>query len=391
MKIYETDGHCGNFTATVLSCEVDRNGFYEIVLDRTAFFLEGGGQSSDRGTLGGQPILGLRTNSERSVIYHTIAAPIAKGSLVEGVVDMKKRFSDMQNHTAEHIVSGTVNALYGYDNVGFHMGSDEITMDFNGILSQEQLSEVEKRANQAVYANLPVKITFHEPGSLEKIHYRSKKELNTTIRLVEIEGVDVCACCAPHVGHTGEIGLIKITGFQKYKGGTRVGMLAGSRAFAELSYRFSQVKALSASLSAKPDDLCNRITQLQNEIGLLKAEKSAVYRNYYLLRAEHCIFRSGNTILFEKEGSFDDLRAFVNLLTERAAGICAVCAPEPGEKEAYRFVMGSRSADLRAVAGSLREMLGAACGGRPEMIQGSVVTSQSKLREAFEKIISEKW
>ena len=110
-----------------------------------------------------------------------------------------------------------------------------------------------------------------------------------------------------------------------------------------------------------------------------------------MLRAEHCIFRSGNTILFEKEGSFDDLRAFVNLLTERAAGICAVCAPEPGEKEAYRFVMGSRSADLRAVAGSLREMLGAACGGRPEMIQGSVVTSQSKLREAFEKIISEKW
>ena len=214
MKLYETDGHCAAFTATVLSCEAAPDGTYEIVLDRTAFFPEGGGQSSDRGTLGGQPVLRLRTDAERSEVYHAVALPIAPGSQVDGRIDMEKRFSDMQNHTAEHIVSGTVHALYGYDNVGFHMGEEEITMDFSGRLSAKQLAEIERQANRAVYADLPVEISFHEPGSLEGISYRSKKELTSVVRLVEIKGVDRCACCAPHVARTGEIGLITLISAQ---------------------------------------------------------------------------------------------------------------------------------------------------------------------------------
>ncbi len=387
MKLYETDGHCGNFTATVISCKADPYGTYEVVLDRTAFFPAGGGQRSDSGTLGGLPILGLRTDSARSVIYHTVAQPLAAGSAVEGQVDMEKRFSDMQNHTAEHILSGTIHTLYGYENVGFHMGEEEITMDFNGILTQEQLAPAEQKANQAVYADLPVTIRFREPDALRGISFRSKKNFESTVRLVEIEGVDVCACCAPHVARTGEIGLIKIIGFQKYKGGTRVAMLAGSRAFAELSHRFTQVKTLSAALSAKPDELGPRVAQLQAENGLLKAAKSAALRRYYALRAESCDFTNGNILLFEKEGSFDDLRTFVNLLTEKTNGICAVCAPEDGAEDAYRFVMGSRETDLRAAAALLRETLGAACGGRREMIQGSAAASEEALREAFDKIL----
>lgn len=387
MKLYETDGHCGNFTATVRSCEADQNGCYKIVLDRTAFFPEGGGQSADRGTLAGQEVLALHTDSARSVIYHTVAKPLPPGMVVEGQIDMKKRFSDMQNHTAEHIVSGTVHTLYGYDNVGFHMGAEAITMDFNGILSQTQLADVEQRANRAVYANLPVKITFHAPDSLKGIAYRSKKELNSTVRLVEIEGVDLCACCAPHVARTGEIGLIKILGSQKYKGGTRVEMLAGARAFTELSRRFAQVKSLSSSLCTQPEDLEARIAQLKSEIDLLKARGNAVLRDYYTLRTETCTFEGGNILLFEENGSFDDLRTFVNMLTEKAAGICAVCVPENGKKESYRFVIGSRSADLRTAAAFLRETLGAACGGRREMIQGSAAASGEMLREAFGKIL----
>ena len=388
MKLYETDGHCAAFTATVLSCEAAPDGTYEIVLDRTAFFPEGGGQSSDRGTLGGQPVLRLRTDAERSEVYHTVALPIAPGSQVEGRIDMEKRFSDMQNHTAEHIVSGTVHALYGYDNVGFHMGEEEITMDFSGRLSAKQLAEIERQANRAVYADLPVEISFHEPGSLEGISYRSKKELTSVVRLVEIKGVDRCACCAPHVARTGEIGLIKLISAQNYKGGARVGMLAGSRAFAELSHRFSQVKAVSASLSANPDELEASVARLQCEIGRLKAEKAAARRDYYTLRAEQCVLEAGNALIFEQDGSFEELRTLVNLLTEKTQGICAVCAPDPENAGAYRFVIGSRSADLRPAAAFLRETLGAACGGRREMIQGTAKAAEETLKEAFKRLAS---
>ena len=389
MKIYETDGHCGNFTAVVLSCKATPEGVYETVLDRTAFFPEGGGQSADTGTLDGQLLLGLRTDAARTVIYHMTRQSLLPGSTVRGIVDMKKRFSDMQNHTAEHIVSGTVHRLYGYDNVGFHMGSEEITMDFNGILTAEQLSEIEILANRAIYANLPVTISFPSPAELETIAYRSKKELEGTIRLVEIPGVDVCACCAPHVLHTGEIGLIKLLSCQKYKGGVRVSMLAGERAFRELSHRFAQVKTLSAALSAKPDALEDSVVRLQKESDTRKAEAAAARGKYYALRAVHC-GKEDNVLLFEEKGTFEELRAFVNLLTAQKSGICAVCVPLSEEQNnACQFVMGSKNRDMRQIALLLKELTGAKCGGSPEMIQGSAPVSADRLRELF-RIISEK-
>ena len=389
MKLYETDGHCGDFTAVVLSCEAAPEGRYETVLDRTAFFPEGGGQSADTGILDGQPLLGLRTDAARTVIYHITQQPLLPGSTVRGLVDMEKRFSDMQNHTAEHIVSGTVHRLYGYDNVGFHMGSEEITMDFNGILTAEQLTEVEMLANRAVYANLPVTVSFPSPAELETIAYRSKKELEGTVRLVEIPGIDVCACCAPHVLRTGEIGLIKLLSCQKYKGGVRVSMLAGERAFRELSHRFTQVKTLSAALSAKPDALEEAVGRLQKESDSRKAEAAAARGKYYALRASHC-GAEDSVLLLEEEGTFDELRAFVNLLTAQKSGICAVCVPAPGKQnDACQFVMGSKNRDMRQIAVLLKESAGAKCGGSPEMIQGSAPVSADRLRELF-RIISEK-
>lgn len=414
LKIYETNGAQGDFTAKVISCEARKDGRSDIILDRTAFFPEGGGQSSDKGTLGGQEVLELRTDRDRKVIRHTVLRPIDVGTEVQGSVDMAKRFSDMQNHTAEHIISGTVHSMYGYDNVGFHMGTDVITMDFNGVLTEEQLRLVEERANKAVYANIPIKISFYEPDELAGVSFRSKIEFSTTVRLVEIEGVDVCACCAPHVARTGEIGLIKILDFQKYKGGTRVSMLAGSRALAELSKRFSQVKSLSASLSAKPDDIEGRVAQLQGEIGSLKGEKSTVYAKYCalraevwiraesLLRAEACA-ASGECgiLLFEESGTMDELRMLVNTLKDRISGICAAFAPDmqnassstPDSEEQcerFKFVIGtSEDTDLKSVADLLRNKCGASCGGRGNMIQGSVNSSKEAIKCALSDFISE--
>lgn len=379
MHLFERDGHCGDFTAEVCSCEAVPGGLYELTLSQTAFFPEGGGQSSDRGTLGGQEVLKLRTDDARSVVYHTVRNPVAPGSVVEGHVDMEKRFSDMQNHTAEHIISGIVHSRFGYDNVGFHMGNDGITMDFNGILSAEQLATVELLANEAVYANLPVKISFYTPETVREVAFRSKKELTGTVRLVEIEGTDRCACCAPHVNRTGEIGLIKIINCQSYKGGVRVSMLAGRRAFAELSKRFIQVKSLSAALSAKMDEVERHVQRLQAETIQAKTDRTSVLHQYYLMRAES-IGPGESALLFEETGTADDIRNFVKILMERTDEICAVFLLDRGsEQEQYRFVIGSRSRDLRNISDVLRKSAGASCGGRPEMIQGSVTAGKEQI------------
>ena len=231
-----------NFEAEVLWCEENSDGMFDIILNRTAFFPEGGGQSSDEGTLDGQDVLFLRTENNETTIVHTVKKPIPVGKLVYGEINMKERFSRMQNHTAEHICSGIIYSLYGFNNIGFHMGQDEITMDFDGLFTQEQINNIEFLANEAVYKNVPVKFSFCKPNEADNIFYRSKKKIETTLRLVEIEGIDVCACCAPHVSRTGEIGVIKILGFQKYKGGTRISLLAGERAFKELNKHFNSRK-----------------------------------------------------------------------------------------------------------------------------------------------------
>lgn len=400
VKLYETDGHCCNFTAVVLECIPLDSGKFSVILDRSAFFPEGGGQNSDKGTINGIEVTEVKTNDDRSIIYHIIDSEIEKGSIINGQIDIKRRFSDMQNHTAEHIVSGIIHKLYNLDNIGFHMGHDEITMDFNGALTAKQLEYAEKQANIAVYENLPVKISFYEPGDSTNIEYRSKKEINSVLRIVEIEGVDACACCAPHVLYTGEIGLIKITGFQKYKKGIRISMLAGSRAFEEMTARFDTVKYLCSSFSSKPEDIVKRIENLKEETAILKMQKNAAKNAYYELKANELCRRyeisdssgdtSGSIIVFEKEGTFDDLRAFVNILTKKTDKICGAFARDEensiNSTDTYRFVMASAYADMTKTAAALKSKLQIFCGGRREMIQGTVTASEYEIKSAVTEV-----
>ncbi len=434
VKIYETDGECGDFTAVVLSC-VKCSGGYELVLDRTAFFPEGGGQRSDSGTIDAQPVLDVRTNDERDTVRHIVPSEFLPGTRVRGCVDMVKRFSDMQNHTAEHILSGTVFSLYGMNNVGFHMGTDCITVDFDGALDASMLEAAEKRANDIIYSDVPVKISIYKSVGDVPVSYRSKKEITgADIRIVEIPGADICACCAPHVSSTGKIGLVKILGFQKYKGGTRVEMLAGSRAFHELSKRFDQVRCVSARLSSKPDDLEARFTQLMNELAALKTDNADIFAEYAALRAEQVLGRAQpdrslaqqdrslaqqdrslaqaaccGVLLFEcieNNGNFvrpctaAEMRVLVNALKDKTSGVCAVFTPSACKAEVsgaandaigtYRFVIGSQSESLLAeAAAALRAQCSASCGGRGNLIQGSVAAPKEAIAEALSRFTGE--
>ena len=269
IKLYETDAYLGEFTAIVEKC-VSETGIFKVALNQTAFYPEGGGQPADCGTLGNARVLDVQEID--GVIWHTVTELLEPGKEVVGKVDFERRFSNMQNHTGEHIVSGLVAREYGYHNVGFHMGSEVITVDFDGVLTQEQLFDIEMQANDAVLKDVPVTVSYPSREELERTDYRSKKEIEGQVRLVTVEGYDCCACCGTHVSHTGEIRLIKILGVQHYKGGVRVSMLCGERAFRDYMVKHSNSVGIAQLLSVKPEEAGDAVVRLKEKNVELKKE-----------------------------------------------------------------------------------------------------------------------
>ena len=218
-KLFYENVYCKTFQAKVLSCAAGKHGF-DVVLDKTAFYPEGGGQPGDTGYLADVRV--TDTHEANGEIVHYCEKPLDVGSNVEGRIDWERRLSLMQLHSGEHILSGIVHRRFGYDNVGFHMGADMVTIDFSGMLTEEDLKRVEREANEAVWENREIKITFPSAQELEQIPYRSKKVLTGDVRIVTIENADICACCGTHVTRTGEIGLIKIFSCVKFHDGVRL-------------------------------------------------------------------------------------------------------------------------------------------------------------------------
>lgn len=375
-KLFYEDSHRITFSAVVKACEQSGNN-YEVVLDRTAFFPEGGGQYADTGVLGGVNVLDVR--EKQDVIYHMTDAPLEAGQTVEGRIDWEERFSKMQQHSGEHIVSGLVHAMYGYDNVGFHMGKDAITMDFNGVLSKEQLKEIEHKANEAVVKNLDIQVKYPSKEELAGIAYRSKIEIEGQVRIVEVPGYDVCACCAPHVKKTGEIGMIKLIGVQNYKGGVRVSMLCGFRALADYDEKSESVKTVSVLLSAKETEIAEEVERLKEELTSKKSMIAQLQQKLLRYKVQELPEKEALVMMFEPELSGNAPRELVNLILEKGTEIGVVFAGTDGQE--YRYVIGSRRVDVRPLAKVLNEKFAGRGGGKPEMVQGSLDGREEDIRK----------
>ena len=290
-KLFYQDSHLAEFEAKVLSCMPvtpdilpGRSGGYAAELDRTAFFPEGGGQYADTGVLGGVRVTDVQEKDGR--ILHLLERPLEPGSCVKGCIDWEERFMKMQQHSGEHIVSGLVHSTFGYDNVGFHLGSEDCTMDFNGELTKEQLVQIEQEANRAVWKNLEIQTLYPSKEELAGMEYRSKIEIEGQVRIIVVPGYDVCACCAPHVSHTGEIGLIKLTHVQRYKGGARVTMLCGGRALQDYETKQEQAGQISALLCAKENEIAEAVRHLRDEADSLKYELGEKEKKLIAAKAE---------------------------------------------------------------------------------------------------------
>ncbi len=375
-KLYYTDAYTREFDAELISVSTECGGF-DVVLDRTAFFPEEGGQSSDTGFIGNARVTYVY---ERDGVVHHLTDIAPEGKSLHCVIDFDARFEKMQCHSAEHIVSGIIHSLFGFDNVGFHLGNDEVTFDFNGILDREQLDRVESLANEAVFANIKIDSFFPTPDELSALAYRSKLALTEGVRIVKIGDVDTCACCAPHVGSTGEIGVIKLLDFMKHRGGTRIWMAAGKRALLDYRRKYESVKAISAMLCAPQPDVANALSAYiadseraklaLKEARLRLAEQSA-------LSVEET---EGSLVILLPDFTIPELIAFSNIAGKRVGGITVALSGTDGD---FKYVISSSSVDLRARAKDINSALLGRGGGRHEMIQGSFGASLGEIKEYF--------
>lgn len=381
-KLFYIDTQILDFTAEIKECMADEKGRgFWLVLDQTAFFPEEGGQAADKGTIDGLDVLDVQI--KKDVIYHLVNGHFALGQTITGHVDWAQRFDFMQQHSGEHIISGLLHSHFGFTNVGFHLGNAEVTMDFDQPISPEMLREIEKEANEIVWKNLPVSATFPAKEDLEKLQYRSKIEIEGDIRIVEIPGVDVCACCAPHVASTGQIGMIKITNVQSHRGGVRINILCGNRALQDYTLKQDTSAALSALLSSKPEKLIENVHRVMDETLMWKNKANALAQQLLQLQLAALPMPEDqpSPLLFVELDNTIAVRGAVNELCEKYPGYCSIFTGN--DENGYQFIIGSATKNCRELAAEMRNKLGAKCGGSAPMIQGSVHASRLKVEVFF--------
>ena len=376
-KLYETDSYLKTFSAEVLLCEQAKGGC-SVVLDRTAFYPEGGGQPCDLGVLGGARVLDVQEKD--GVILHTVDAPLS--GTVEGTIDWERRFDLMQQHSGEHLISGTVHRLYGYENVGFHMGADLITIDFSGVLTVEDLARVEALVNQAVWANLETAIRYYDSEAVCGEDYRSKKAISGRLRLVEFPGVDLCACCGTHVARTGEIGIVKLLSVVKFHQGVRVELLCGKRAYDYLAAVTAQNRAVSGLLSAKPMETAKAVERMQGELARVKQEK-ALWQGRCFDASAEALRGAGNVLLFEDGLGPEELRRLCAAVMETCGGRCAVFSGD--DETGWAYALGQEGGDLRSLVKEMNAALSGRGGGKPNFAQGRVSACRADVEAFFRR------
>ena len=381
VKLYELDSECYEFDAQVIACEA-RDGSYAIELDQTAFFPEGGGQYADPGTLGGLIVRDVQIENDR--ILHITDAPLTVGTIVQGIIDAEERFARMQNHSGEHILCGIAHERWGAENVGFHLGDREMTMDLDIPLTEEQLVELELAGNRAVWANTAITAEYPDPATLPDLAYRSKLDLTENVRIVTIEGVDACACCAPHVKRTGEIGVIKIISAIHHKGGMRLWVLCGAWALADYQKKHEDILTITRRQSVKPWQAVEAVDKLTDDLLITRAALSASRRELGEVKlATATPDAEGNLLFFEAELDANIQRGMADRGADRVTdGICGVfCATDGG----YRYVCVSRSKPLRAIGKELNAQLSGRGGGSDAMIQGTLGATREQIEEFFKQ------
>ena len=375
-KLYYEDCHLSAFSARVVSCEPAEKGF-EVTLDATAFYPEGGGQACDLGTLGSARVLDVREKGE--AVVHLCDRALEVGAMVEGIIDYARRFDLMQQHTGEHMVSGVIHKRYGYHNTGFHMGSDVITIDFDGVIPAEDLPAIEAEVNAGIWQDLPLRCWYPAEEELPQVGYRTKKALPWPVRIVEVPGYDKCACCGIHVARTGEVGLVKLFTVISFRGGSRMEMACGKRALAMLNAAFDQNRQVSQAFSAKIWETGEAARRMNETLEQEKQRFSQLLRKQFESIAVNYV-NSGNVLHFEEGLDSVQVRMLADAIAEKCGGRAAVFSGT--EETGYAYCLVTREGDLGQFGKEMTAALKGRGGGKPNFQQGRVSAAKEQI-EAF--------
>lgn len=376
-KLYYVNSHLSQFFGRVLCCQPCDRGF-EVILDQTAFYPEGGGQAADTGTLGTVRVLDVRERG--GAIVHLCDGPVTVGQTLEGTIDYNLRFDRMQQHSGEHIVSGLINRRWGFHNTGFHMGTESTTIDFDGVIPAEALPELERLANEAVWQDLEVNCSVPAPEVLPTIPYRSKRALPWPVRIVEIPGYDICACCGTHVARTGEIGIIKLLSVIPFRGGVRMEMACGNRALGILNRAYDQNRQVSQAFSAQWQETGEAARKMNDLLSQYKFRITALERQIFAATAAGYA-GAGDVVHFEDGLDNVAVRELADAIAQVCGGTAAVFS---GSDDAgYAFCLVSRTDDLRPLGKDLTRSLNGRGGGKPDCQQGRLQSTREAIAAFF--------
>ena len=378
-KLYYHDAYLREFDATVLTCEEGKQGWL-VILDRTAFYPEGGGQPADHGTLNGTAVTDV--HEKDGVVQHTCNGPLEVGTAVHGVIDWQRRFDHMQQHSGEHIVSGMLCSAFQCDNVGFHMGAETVIIDYNADMTWDDVLRIEAQANRYLWENHPFVVTYPSAEELQALEYRSKKELSGSVRITSFPGADTCACCGTHVARSGEVGLVKFFSCQKFRSGVRLELLCGQRAWDYLSRHWEQNHAIGQALSVKGHATFAAVQRLQGELADAKARAAALEEESFRRTAQEYAGR-GDVLLIVPPLQGDGVRRLCDAVSHTCGGRCAVFSGEDGN---YKYAVIHTGQDIRTLIKDMNAALNGRGGGRDGFAQGSVQAEETQIYAFFENL-----
>jgi alanyl-tRNA synthetase len=372
-RIYYTDPACTEFDATVVSASTT-DGRPVVVLDRTAFYPTSGGQPNDTGSLGDADVTDVVDLDDGS-IGHVVSAPLAEGARVHGRVDWARRFDHMQQHTGQHILSAAFDRLHRARTVGFHLGAVLSTLDLDKVLGGDALAAAESDANRIVWENRPVSIRFATPEEAASMTFRKEPTRSGPLRVIEVEGFDTSACGGTHVARAGEIGVIALRSWEKFRGGMRLEFVCGARALREFRLLRDAVTGSLRYLSVAPQDLPSAIDGAQAENRELRRTMRDLGERLAVHEAAALVCRArdvgGARVIVESLEGWD--QSGLKALASAAAGQPGVVAALLSAGEPALIVI-SRAPDVRldasAVLKALLARFGGKGGGKPELAQG---------------------
>ncbi len=375
-KLYYEDSHLRQFTARVLGCVRTEKG-WAVTLDATAFYPEGGGQACDLGTLGPVRVLDVREQGES--VVHLCDGALEPGTQVTGTIDWARRFDLMQQHTGEHIYSGLVHERFGYHNSGFHVGGAWMEVDFDGPMTLEEALDLERRANEAIWQDLPIRCWYPSPEELPAVGYRTKRALPWPVRVVEIPGYDKCACCGVHVERTGQVGFLKILSAVSFRGGTRLEMVCGQRAYDYLSRVWDQNRQVSQAFSAKMLDTGAAAARMNEALGAEKLRASQLEKRVFAQIANNYV-NQFDPVHWEPGLAPGAVRELTEAISRVCQGTATVLSGEDGNVAVC--ILGPAEA-VKALAGALTKALPCRGGGKPGSFQGVIRAGTAQIREFF--------